>query len=178
MILISYITDGKETPELINNNPNVFVVRTTQFDPKLDYYGNLASCALDTEMYVMERGGLWTKNIKFKAVVMIWGFVNNDVEFWQNFIDNPENSPQMSSFFKQLHDIRGDELVFNTFDDKHKQNWVAGHPRAIVTWSSGVMNFTKFKFNEKELYFKMGDKNNEFFWWGRKLNLKIYTLLK
>ena len=176
MILISYITDNKEVPKLINNNPNLFDVRCTQFNPNLDYYGNLASCAIDTEIYIMEKGGVWTNNIIFKSVIMIWEFVDSDLEFWQNFINNPENTIPKSSFFRQINDLRGDELVFKMLNDK--QNWVAGHPRSIVTWSSGIMNFTTFKFNEKEQDFKMGDKNKEFFWWGRKLNLKIYTLLK
>lgn len=178
MILISYITDNQEVPKLINNNSNLFDVRYTQFDPSLDYYGNLASCALDTEIYIMEKGGLWTNNIIFKSVIMIWEFVGNDVEFWQSFINNPENTLLKLSFFRQLNDIRSDELVFNTLDNEHKQNWIAGHPRSIVTWSSGVMNFTKFKFSEKETDFEMDDKNKEFFWWARRLNLKTYTLIK
>jgi hypothetical protein len=172
MILISYINNNPELLELNNTNSNIFDIIVTTIDPNIDYYRNMSTCALNTESYLMEKSGIWTNNLTINAVIMIWEISENDLKFWQSFINDPTNT----KLYKLLNNIRGDEVIFQSLSQDLTQKWIAGHPRSTVTWSSGTINFNNFEFGKNENEVELGDKNKEFFWWARKLSLKIMTL--
>jgi len=99
----------------------------------------------------------WTDKPRYAAIVVLW---------------EPVTEIGIGHIVAKLNDLRGDEIMFSTMNSYQPIAWVAGHPRAVVKWASGLPWIAT---TEMETWPKIHGKSDTsvYSWWAQRINLRV-----
>lgn len=155
MILICNLSANKT----LNITRHDVKVINVDYDSTINLYRNIGKAGISIEKEIIENGGIWSDNLKYKSVLMIWNDSNLDID----------------SIILNSIDFRSDEVMFDSFKESFEFYWVIGHPCSIITWASTVMNCQTITLPLDNDFNGRKSKDKKLLWLAYRTGLKIFS---
>ena len=156
MILICNLS-AKKTLNITRNDVKVLNV---DYDNTINLYRNIGKAGISIEKEIIENGGIWSDNLKYKLVIMIWNDSNLDI-----------NSIILNSI-----DFRSDEVMFESFKEAFEFYWIAGHPCSTTVWASSVMNCETITVPLDVDLNSRKSQDKKLLWMAHRIGLKVFGI--
>ncbi len=154
MLLVCNLSQNKT---LKINRDDIKII-DVDYDDTNSLYRNIGKAGISIEKEILENGGIWSNDFKYKSVILIWDDLNLDL-----------NDIILNSI-----DFRGDEIMFDDFKKSFEFNWVIGHPCSIIMWSSSIMNCETITVPLNIDGHRTKIKDKKLLWMAHRIGLKIY----
>lgn len=154
MVLICNLSEKKT----LNINRNDVKVIDVDYDTTMNLYRNIGKAGISIEKEIIENGGIWSDDLKYKSVMMIWNDSNLNI-----------NNIILNSI-----DFRSDEVMFEDFKESFEFYWIIGHPCSIIMWSSSIMNCETITVPLNNDFNGRNARDKKLLWMAHRIGLKVY----
>jgi hypothetical protein len=131
------------------------LIARTEFITSYDkLFKSIAECGLDIEAQYL-------KKPYDDFAIITWGMT-------PRFTDSTPPCPG---------NVRSDEIIFESLDVTVHQNWIAGHPRAVIKLAACSIDIPKIGFDPWPSHRFTKSQTSTLIWMSQRIGLRVYGML-